>query len=71
MLNLREKWGSHYASHDNLAVISSHKGKGIAGILFQEALRIAGEENLDFINSFTATAAKSSIRYHLKMGFLI
>lgn len=71
MLTFREKGFSSYASTDNVAVINSYKGKGIAGLLFQEALKISKENNLDFINSFTATEAGSSIRYHLKMGFVI
>jgi len=71
MINFRKKGFLHYASHNNLAVASCYKGKGIASLLFQEALRIAKENNLDFINSFTATAAESSNRYHLKMGFVI
>lgn len=71
MLIFRRKGSSRYALHSNLAIASSHKGNGIAGLLFQEALRIAKDNNLDFINSFTATAAESSIRYHKKMGFLI
>lgn len=70
-LILRKKGHDCYASHDNLAIASSQKGKGLAVLLFKEALKIAKENNLDFINSFTATKAESSVRYHLKVGFLI
>lgn len=67
----RSKSGYKYASHDNLAVLSSCKGQGVARALFGEFLRIAKENDLDFITSCTATEADSSVRYHLKMGFVI
>lgn len=67
----RSKGKYTYASHDNLAVLSSCKGKGVASALFAEVLRIAKKDNLDFITSFTATNAVSSVLFHKKMGFLI
>ena len=67
----RRKGRYSYASHDNLAVISNYKGKGVASTLFMEVLRLAEKDDLDFITSYTATNAESSVRYHLKMGFLI
>lgn len=67
----RRKGKYRYASHDNLAVLSVCKGKGVASALFAEVLRIAKNDNLDFITSYTATNAESSVRYHLKMGFVI
>lgn len=60
-----------YISHDNLAVSSHCKGKGVASRLFQEVLAVAKQEGYDFITSFTATTAQSSIGYHLKQGFII
>lgn len=60
-----------YISHDNLAVSSNCKGNGIASKLFKEALNIAGYQEYDFITSFTATIAESSLAYHEKMGFII
>ncbi len=67
----RRKGKFTYASHDNLAVHSSCKGKGVASALFTEVLRLAQEYNLDFITSYTATNAVSSVLYHKKMGFLV
>ena len=60
-----------YISHDNLAIASNCKGRGIASILFKEVLNIAEYQGYDFITSFTATIAKSSLAYHEKMGFII
>lgn len=67
----RNKGLFRYASHDNLAVSNAFKGKGVASCLFKKALNIAYENNWDFLISFTATTADSSVRYHLKMGFVI
>lgn len=67
----RNKGGFRYVSHDNLAVSSLSKGKGVASSLFQEVLNVARREGYDFITSFTATTADSSVRYHLKNGFVI
>ena len=67
----RHKGGFRYVSHDNLAVSSLSKGKGVASSLFQEVLNVARREGYEFITSFTATAADSSVRYHLKNGFVI
>lgn len=67
----RRKGKYRYASHDNLAVLSSCKGKGVASALFAEVLRIVNKDNLDFITSYTATNAVSSVLFHKKMGFLI
>lgn len=67
----RNKGGFSYVSHDNLAVSSLSKGKGVASSLFQEVLNVARREGYEFITSFTATAADSSVRYHLKNGFVI
>lgn len=62
----RSKGLFRHASHDNLAVSSAFKGKGAASFLFKEVLNIAYENNWDFLTSFTATTADSSVRYHLK-----
>lgn len=60
-----------YVSHDNLAVSNANKGKGVATLLFKKALSLAYLEGYDFIVSFTATTAKSSVLFHKKMGFVI
>ena len=65
------KGGLRYVSHDNLAVSSLCKGKGVASNLFLEVLNVTKREGYDFITSFTATTADSSVRYHLKNGFVI
>lgn len=65
------KGGFRYVSHDNLAVSSLCKGKGVASNLFLEVLHVTRREGYDFITSFTATTAESSVRYHLKNGFVI
>lgn len=67
----RNKGGFRYVSHDNLAVSSLCKGKGVASNLFLEVLNVTRREGYDFITSFTATTAESSVRYHLKNGFVI
>lgn len=67
----RHKAGLHYISHDNLAVSIGCQGKGVASMLFHEVLNIAKRENYDFITSFTATTADSSVKYHIKNGFVI
>ena len=67
----RHKGGFRYVSHDNLAVSSLCKGKGVASNLFIEVLNVTRREGYDFIVSFTATTAESSVRYHLKNGFVI
>ena len=67
----RGKGKYKYASHDNLAVLSLCKGKGVASALFAEVLKIAKKDKLDFITSYTATNAVSSVLFHKKMGFLI
>ena len=67
----RNKGGFRYVSHDNLAVSSLCKGKGVALNLFIEVLNVARREDYDFIASFTTTTADSSVRYHLKNGFVI
>lgn len=60
-----------YASHDNLAVLNKYKRRGVASRLFMEALKVAREEGYDFITSFTATTAATSVAYHQKSGFVI
>ena len=65
------KGGFRYVSHDNLAVSSLCKGKGVASNLFREVINVTKREGYDFITSFTATTADSSVRYHLKNGFVI
>ena len=67
----RKKGCFKYANHDHLGVANSYKGHGVARALFSEFLRIAKENDLDFITSVTATKAESSVHYHLKMGFVI
>ena len=67
----RNKGGFRYVSHDNLAISSLCKGKGVASNLFIEVLNVTRREGYDFIVSFTATTAESSVRYHLKNGFVI
>jgi len=67
----REKGQFIYASHDNLAISSSMKGKGVARRIFEEALRISKENNYDFLVSFTAVNAISSVKYHRRVGFII
>ena len=67
----RNKGGFRYVSHDNLAVSSLCKGKGVASNLFREVINVTKREGYDFITSFTATTADSSVRYHLKNGFVI
>lgn len=67
----RKKGRFIYASHDNLAVSSSMKGKGVARRLFDEALRISKDKNYDFLVSFTAVNAISSVKYHRRVGFII
>ena len=67
----RKKGKFIYGSHDNLAICSSMKGKGVARRIFEEALRISKESNYDFLISFTATNAVSSVKYHRSVGFII
>lgn len=67
----RKKGKFTYASHDNLAVSSSMKGKGVARRIFEEALRVSKENNYDFLVSFTAVNAISSVKYHRRVGFII
>ena len=67
----RHKGGFRYVSHDNLTVSSLCKGKGVASNLFREVINVTKREGYDFITSFTATTAESSVRYHLKNGFVI
>lgn len=72
MLNcVNTKVGFRYASHENLAVATKAKGKGVAGRMLKKLRMVAVENKLDFVLSDTAEGAKSSIRYHLKNGFLI
>lgn len=72
MLNgVTSKFGLRYASHENLAVASKAKGKGVATKMFVELRKAAIEASLDFVLSDTAEGAKSSIAYHLKNGFMI
>lgn len=67
----RKKGMFLYASHDNLAISNNMKGKGVASKIFEEALRISKENNYDFLVSFTATNAISSVKYHKRVGFII
>ena len=67
----RAKGKYKYVSHDNLAVLSAYKGKGVASSLFKEVLSIVDVGGYDFITSFTATTANSSVLFHKKMGFVI
>lgn len=72
MLNgVTSKYGLRYASHENLAVASDVKGKGVASRMLTEVKNAAIEKGLDFVLSDTAEGAKSSIKYHLKNGFRI
>lgn len=66
-----ERFGLKYANHQFLAVASHAKGRGVASKMFAEVYNIARENQLDFIKSYTAEGAKSSISYHLKNGFKI
>lgn len=67
----RAKGNMKYAAHDNLAVASWCKGQGLSSVVFNEALSLAKELDLDFLSSSTATGATSSVVYHRKKGFLI
>lgn len=67
----RFKGSFKYASHDNLAISSVNKGKGIASRLFREVLLVANLARYDFLTSFTATTADSSVLFHKKNGFVI
>ena len=67
----RQKGKFFYASHDNLAISNNMKGKGVARKMFEEAIRISKENEYDFLVSFTATNALSSVKYHKRVGFII
>ncbi len=67
----RAKGCFRYVGHENLAIANSYKGKGIASQIFNEVLNLAKDNHWDFISSCTATAAISSIKYHLKVGFVV
>jgi len=55
-----------------VGIVATHpkyKKKGIATALFQELVKYCKEKQVDFIFSDTAIKAKSSVKWHEKMGF--
>lgn len=55
----------------DVAIKPGYSRNGIASNIYQQIEEIALEHNCEYIISNTATAAKSSILYHLKNGFKI
>ena len=70
-LKIRRKNGYLYGGYENLAVINTFKGKGVAACLTDELIRMSNDLQLDFITSSTACNAQSSVNFHIKKGFVI
>ena len=55
-----------------VGIVATHpkyKKNGIATALFQELVKYCREKNVEYIFADTAIKAKSSVRWHEKMGF--
>ena len=65
------KYNIRYATHEYLAVSSTAKRKGVGSALFKKLKKVAKQENIDLVLSDTAKEADSSVKYHLKNGFII
>ena len=55
----------------NFAVLSQSQGKHVGSKLLQEANRFAKEQGLEYVMSWTAIHAASSVRCHCNNGFRI
>ena len=71
MLLVSKKRQFIYGRHENLAVSSNFKRKGVGAALFNKLYDFADKLNLDFLTSVTAVNASSSVNWHKKRGFLI
>ena len=70
-LKVRNKKGLFYGGYENLGVISTMQGKGVAAILTDELIKLSKGIGLCFITSSTACNAHSSVKFHQKKGFKI
>lgn len=68
--NITHRYGLRYATHEYLTIADKAKHQGIASSLLKELKNTAELLKLDFILSDTAVQAASSVKYHLKNGFL-
>ncbi|MCQ2254511.1 MAG: GNAT family N-acetyltransferase [Bacteroidaceae bacterium] len=59
------------AQHEYLAVAPVAKRKGVGSALFKELVAQAKKRNIDIVLSDTAKEATSSVKFHLKNGFII
>ena len=66
-LTLKGNWGEIC----NFAVSPSCQGKHVGSQLLQAASQFAKERSLDYIMSYTATRAESSVKCHRNNGFQI
>lgn len=66
----KKRFGISFVTHEYLAVSAKKRNSGIATSLFLALFTKAEENGFDFIISSTAVGAKSSVRYHEKMGFI-
>ena len=66
----KKKFGISFVTHEYLAVSSRKRKSGVATKLFLALLEKAKDIGSSFIISSTAVDAKSSVRYHTKMGFV-
>ena len=62
----KDAWADHY----NLAVKPAYKKNGIASRLFSRFQQIVESRGCRYIKSDTAVGAESSVRWHLKNGFI-
>lgn len=66
-----DEHGILYGYSEYLAISSKKKRCGIGTLLDKECERICKKAKCEYIMCDTATEAKSSVKYHLKMGFKI
>ena len=69
-LEIKKKNRFLYGHHTLLAVSSLSKRKGVGSALFSELLSVSKQQELCFITSNTAESAYSSIKWHIKNGFV-
>ena len=67
----KDKDGHLYGYNEYLAVHPSVKHCGIGTLLLNKRLSIMRERGAEYVISDTAVGAKSSVKWHLKNGFVI
>lgn len=67
----KDKDNCVYGLNEYLAVHPSVKHRGIGSLLLNKRLSILQEQGAEYVISDTAVGAKSSVKWHLKNGFVI